>query len=73
MDDLIDRANEQAQRNLDAALEAARIKSQAAIANDVVDCIDCDKPIGEKRKQFMPSATRCIACQGEHEAQERRR
>ena len=73
MDDLIDRANKQAQRNLDAALEAARIKSQAMTANDVVDCVDCDKPIGEQRKQFMPSAIRCIACQGEHEAQERRR
>lgn len=73
MDDLIDRANKQAQRNLDAALEAARIKSQALIANDITDCIECEKPIGYKRKQFMPSATRCIACQNEHEAQEHRR
>lgn len=73
MDDLIDRANEQAQRNLDAALEAARIKSQAMTANDITDCIDCEKPIGKQRKQFMPSATRCIPCQNEHEAQERRR
>ncbi len=73
MNDIIDRANEQAQRNLDAALDAARIKSQVAIANDIADCIDCDKPIGEKRKQFMPSATRCIRCQNDHEAQERRR
>ena len=73
MDDLIDRANEQVQRNLDAALEAARIKSQAMTANDITDCIDCEKPIGEQRKQFMPSATRCIPCQNEHEAWERRR
>lgn len=73
MDDLIDKANKQAQLNLDAALTAARLKTQAMIANDVTDCIECDKPIGEQRKQFMPSATRCIACQGECEAQERRR
>lgn len=73
MDDLIDKANKQAQRNLDAALAAARLKTQAMTANDITDCIDCEKPIGEQRKQFIPSATRCIPCQNEHEAQERRR
>lgn len=73
MKDIIDRANEQVQRNLDAALEAARLKTQAMTANDVTDCIDCEKPIGEQRKQYMPSATRCINCQGEHEAWERKR
>ena len=73
MRDIIDRANEQVQRNLDAALDAARMKSQAMTANDITDCIECDKPIGVKRKQYMPSATRCIPCQNEHEAWERRR
>ena len=73
MDDLIDKANKQAQLNLDAALHAARMKTQAAIANDVTDCIECDKPIGEMRKQFIPSATRCIPCQNEYEVWERRR
>ena len=73
MKDIIDRANEQVQRNLDAALDAARMKSQAMTANDITDCIECDKPIGVKRKRYMPSATRCITCQGEYEAQERRR
>ena len=69
MDDLIDKANKQAQLNLDAALAAARLKTQALTANDVTDCIRCDKPIGEQRKQYMPSATRCIACQSVHEGQ----
>lgn len=73
MDDLIDKANEQAQRHRDAAIAAARLKQQALIANDATDCEDCEKPIGEKRKQYMPSATRCIPCQNEHEAWERRR
>lgn len=73
MDDLIDKANKQAQRYLDTALAAARLKAQAMIANDVTDCEDCDKPIGEQRKQYMPSATRCIPCQNEFEAWERRR
>lgn len=73
MKDIIDRANEQLQRNLDAALEAARLKTQALMPSDATDCEDCEKPIGEKRKQYMPSATRCIPCQNEHEAWERRR
>lgn len=73
MKDIIDRANEQVQRNLDAALEAARHKTQAMTANDITDCIECEKPIGEQRKQYMPSAIRCIPCQNEHEAWERKR
>lgn len=73
MKDIIDRANEQAQRTLDAALAAARLKQQSVIASDVTDCIECDKPIGEQRKQYMPSATRCIPCQNEFEAWERKR
>lgn len=73
MKDIIDRANEQAQRHRDAAIAAARLKTQAIIANDITDCIECEKPIGEQRKQYMPSATRCIPCQTEHEAWERRR
>lgn len=73
MDDLIDKANEQAQRHRDAAIAAARLKQQALIANDTTECEDCEKPIGEKRKQYMPSAIRCIPCQNEHEAWERKR
>ena len=73
MDDLIDKANEQAQRHRDAAIAAARLKQQALISNDTTECEDCEKPIGEQRKQYMPSATRCIPCQNEHEAWERRR
>ena len=73
MDDLIDKANKQAQLNLDAALAAARLKTQALTANAALDCIECEKLIGEQRKQYMPSATRCILCQNEFEAWERRR
>ena len=73
MKDIIDRANEQVQRHRDAAIAAARLKQQALMPSDATDCEDCEKPIGEKRKQYMPSATRCIPCQNEHEAWERRR
>lgn len=73
MNDLIDRANAQAQRHLDAALAQARQKALAVTVSSATDCEDCDKPIGEQCKQYMPSATRCIPCQNEHEAWERRR
>ncbi len=73
MRELIDRANEQVQRNLDAALAAQRLKTLGMTANDVMDCEECEKPIGVKRKQAVPSATRCVPCQGEYEAKERRR
>ncbi len=36
------------------------------------DCIDCGRPIGEKRKAALPSAERCIGCQTSHERQMRR-
>lgn len=73
MDDLIDKANEQAQRHRDAVIAAARLKQQALTPSGATECEDCEKPIGEKRKQYMPSATRCIPCQNEFEAWERRR
>lgn len=58
--DLIDRANTHAEHILAANIENARAHNAP---NSIVDCIDCDKPIGDKRKQAMPSAVRCIQCQ----------
>ena len=69
MTDIVDLANRQIQQMLDVSLR----RIYTAPANSIYECVDCDKPIGEKRKQFMPSATRCIPCQNEHEAWERRR
>lgn len=31
------------------------------------DCIDCEGPIGAKRRAAMPSARRCIGCQTKFE------
>jgi DnaK suppressor protein len=31
-------------------------------------CTDCGLPISEKRLQMYPNATRCIACQEQHES-----
>lgn len=63
MTDIVDRANEQAQRILDEALSNAKL----AAPNDTQECIGCDKAIGANRKQAMPSATRCIDCQTKYE------
>ncbi len=30
-------------------------------------CEDCGEAIPEARRRAMPSCTRCVACQGEHE------
>ncbi len=58
MTDIIDRANDEAQRWLDS-----QIAKTYHNATDDTECIDCDEPIGEKRKQAVPWAVRCIKCQ----------
>ena len=58
MTDIIDRANDEAQRWLDE-----QIAKNHHAATDDTECIDCDEPIGEKRKQAVPWAVRCIKCQ----------
>jgi RNA polymerase-binding transcription factor DksA len=46
--------------------EIARIR--AMLAEEGEDfCIDCDEPIGAERKAALPSAERCIGCQGHFE------
>lgn len=60
MSDIVDRANIEAD-----AWTAERIRqvTKNQVPNDITDCIDCDEPIGVARKQFMPSAVRCVKCQ----------
>ena len=58
MTDIIDRANDEAQRWLER-----QIAKNHHAATDDTECIDCDEPIGEKRKQAVPWAVRCIKCQ----------
>ncbi|MBB3963502.1 TraR/DksA C4-type zinc finger protein [Rhizobium metallidurans] len=37
------------------------------------NCEDCGGEIGAKRRQILPSATRCMPCQIAHEAMEKAR
>ena len=62
MTDIIDRANDEAQRWLDE-----QIAKNHHNATDDTECIDCDEPIGQQRKQAVPWAVRCIKCQTAYE------
>ena len=62
MTDIIDRANDEAQRWLDEQIAKTHHN-----ATDDTECIDCGEPIGEKRKQAVPWAVRCIRCQTAYE------
>lgn len=58
MTDIIDRANDEAQRWLDSQIAKTHHN-----ATDDTECIDCGVPIGQQRKQAVPWAVRCIRCQ----------
>lgn len=56
----LDLANSLAERERDAGIEAA---SKALQGNGITHCIDCQKPIPQRRREAIPSATRCFECQ----------
>ena len=58
MTDIIDRANDEAQRWLDEQIAKTHHN-----ATDDTECIDCGEPIG----QAVPWAVRCIKCQTAYE------
>ncbi len=61
MTDLLERASRESEYYLNE--QVRQVTKQVAPPNPDDDCFDCGKPIGAKRKQAMPSAVRCIACQ----------
>ncbi|WP_370633414.1 TraR/DksA C4-type zinc finger protein [Nitratireductor sp. B36] len=54
----------------DAGISRARA---AVNARGRTFCVDCDEPISSARRQAMPSADRCLACQTKKERQRGRR
>ncbi len=62
MTDMIDKANADYERWLQGQIS----KSKHA-PNDTTDCVDCGEPIGDKRKQVLPHAVRCVGCQWQFE------
>ena len=61
--DEADQAQIRIERESDALLKKAHAPKRAQTKN----CMDCGKLITEKRRQFVPWATRCMPCQIEHE------
>lgn len=65
-----DRAEELADKERQAGI----LRLQAALERDgSFDCQDCENEIEPARREVMPSATRCIACQTRFEQRRRNR
>lgn len=60
--DTIDKANADYERWL-----SEKTKPKTPPPNDATLCVDCGELIGDKRKQAVPYAVRCVACQSEFE------
>ena len=60
-----------AQERIDAERENSVLRIQQELQNAPINttgvCEDCDNPIGEERLRVMPTAQRCIICQGHYE------
>jgi phage/conjugal plasmid C-4 type zinc finger TraR family protein len=69
--DVIDSANELAQRHLDAALAA---RPRPVMLRHMTDeCVDCGDEIPPARRAAIPDAAYCVPCQEKHDRAERRR
>lgn len=62
MADEIDRANDMAERHLEAALNAHRLVHARSET-----CIECDTPISEARQQATGGTEFCVDCQSLNE------
>lgn len=68
--DIIDRAQELAERHVADSLARAldrREDDQPLVINNRWCCIDCRRPIPERRLLANPGAVRCVKCQEEHD------
>lgn len=59
MKDIIDQANDLAQLELDNLIA----NRQTFTGESAIDCIECDEPIPEKRRQLIKGCQLCIDCQ----------
>lgn len=58
------------QDQIDSTVEDAvrRARQRLTTGPGRLDCEDCGEPIPAARRQAMPGARRCLACQAEHDA-----
>lgn len=64
--DEIDRMQEAEGRMLDRAVASARRRPRRGPGPR--NCVDCGQPIPAARRAAMPSASRCVGCQRDFEA-----
>jgi len=62
--ELIDQANELAERRLEITIQNMRINHAAVSATH---CCDCGEEIPEQRREAVPGCQRCADCQEEFE------
>lgn len=60
MDDLIDHANDLAQREIDSLLLG---RTPSFVGDSADECIDCGELIPEKRRQLLKGVKLCVDCQ----------
>ncbi|MGL4574296.1 MAG: TraR/DksA C4-type zinc finger protein [Burkholderiaceae bacterium] len=56
---------ERVDEKIRTAAQSVRVLPDAFL--QIVDCIECEEPITEKRKMAFPHAIRCTGCQVEFE------
>lgn len=62
--EIIDQANELAQRRLEQTIQNMRIDHNAVSA---IHCVDCGEEIPERRRAAVAGCQRCADCQEEFE------
>lgn len=64
MPEIIDQANELAERRLEQTIQNMRINHNAVSATH---CVDCGDPIPTRRRELVAGCQRCASCQEEAE------
>ncbi|HEC2552655.1 TraR/DksA family transcriptional regulator [Raoultella planticola] len=64
MPEIIDQANELAERRLEQTIQNMRINHNAVSATH---CVDCGDPIPTRRRELVAGCQRCADCQEEFE------
>lgn len=62
MPEIIDQANELAERRLEQTIQNMRINHNAVSATH---CVDCGDPIPTRRRELVAGCQRCADCQEE--------
>ncbi|HHG1669390.1 TPA: TraR/DksA family transcriptional regulator [Klebsiella pneumoniae] len=62
--EIIDQANELAERRLELTIQNMRINHNAVSATH---CVKCGEEIPERRREVVAGCQRCASCQGDFE------